>query len=93
MNSDIINKAIQCSKEIFEDYLHNPNHKINFFAILDKLGTIDTGFTYNFLIENNKKNGFVWMTSVMRSNIYQFGSLKNVNFMKRKINFGLRPFI
>ena len=28
VNSDFIDKAIQCSKEIFEDYLHNPNYKI-----------------------------------------------------------------
>ena len=56
VNSDFIDKAIQCSKEIFEDYLHNPNHKIKFLAILDKLFTIDPGFTYNFCMGNEKNN-------------------------------------
>ena len=35
-------ETIQWSKEIFEDYLHDPSHEIKFLAILDKLGTIDT---------------------------------------------------
>ena len=48
VNSDFIDKAIQCSIAIFEDYIHDPNHKIEFLAILDNLGTIDPGFTYNF---------------------------------------------
>ena len=56
VNSDFIDKAIQCSKEIFEDYLHNPNHKIKFLAILDKVGTIDPGFTYNYCMDNEKNN-------------------------------------
>ena len=62
MNLDIIDKAIQCSKEIFEDYLHNLYHKINFLAILDKLGTIDPGFAYNFCMDNKKITGFVGTT-------------------------------
>ena len=83
VNSDFIDKAIQCSKEIFEDYLHNPNNKIIFLAIPDKLGTIDPMFVYNFCMDNQKKIiGFVWMTSVMRSNLYRLGSFINVDLMK-----------
>ena len=33
-NSDIINKASQSCKEIFADYLHNPNNEINFFKMI-----------------------------------------------------------
>ena len=32
------------------------------------------------------------MTSVMRSNLYQFGPFININFMKRKINIHLWPY-
>ena len=28
VNLNIIDRAIQCSKEIFEDYLHDPKYKI-----------------------------------------------------------------
>ena len=52
---DIINQTIRYSKEIVEDYLQDPNHKIKFLAILDKLGTIDLGFAYNFCMDNEKK--------------------------------------
>ena len=94
MNSDIIDKTIQCSKEKFEDYVHEPNHNIKFLAILDKLGAIDPGFTYNFCMDNDKKmNGFLWMTSLMRSNLYLFGSFINIDFMKRKITIYLWPCI
>ena len=94
VNSDIIHKSIQCSKENFEDYLHNPNHKVKFLAILDKLGTIDPGFTFNFCMDNEKKiTSFVWITSVMRLILYQFGSFINVDFMKRKVNVHIWPYI
>ena len=33
------------------------------------------------------------MFSVMRSNLYQFGSFINVDFMKRKTNVHLWPYI
>ena len=55
VNSYIFDKEIQCSKEIFEDYLHDPNHKIKFLTILDKLSTINLGFTYIFCMENEIK--------------------------------------
>ena len=51
VNSNFIDKAIQFSKKKFEDYLHDPNHKIKFLAILNKLGTIDPGLTYNFFMD------------------------------------------
>ena len=54
MNADIIDKAIQCSKEIFEDHIHNHNHENIFLAILDKMGIIGLWFTDNFCMDNNK---------------------------------------
>ena len=37
VTEDIIDKAMQCSKEIFRDYLYDQNHKVKFMAILEKL--------------------------------------------------------
>ena len=44
-------------------------------------------------MDNEKITGFVWMTSVMRSYLYQFGSFIYVNFMKRKTNGHQWPYI
>ena len=56
----IIDKAMQCSKEIFQDYLYDQNHKIKFMVILEKLASIDSDFIYNFCVdESNKITGFV----------------------------------
>ena len=67
---------------------------MKFMAILEKLATIDPGFTYNFCVDkSNKITGFFWMTSVMRSNLYCFESFVSVDFMKRKINVHLWPHI
>ena len=74
VNEDIIDKAIQCLKEIFQDYLYDQNHKIKFMAILEKLASIDPGFMNNFCVDkSNKITGHVWMSSVMRSYLYRFG--------------------
>ena len=84
VTEDIV-KAMQCSKEIFQDYLCDHNHTTKFMAILEKLASIDSGLTYNFCVDkSNKITGFVWMTSVIRSNIYRFGSFISVDFIKKK---------
>ena len=58
--------------------------------ILEKLASIDPGFIYNFCVDKSTKTtGFVWMTSVMRSNLYRFGSFISVKFMRRKTNVHL----
>ena len=88
----LLTKQFNAQKKI-EDYLQDPNHKTKFLAILDKMGTIDQGVTYNFCMDNEKITGFVWMTSVMGSILYQFGSFINVDFMKRKTNIHLWPYI
>ena len=81
-------------KRNFQDYLYDQNYKIKFMAILEKLASIDSGFTYNFCVDKlNKINGFVWMTSVMRSNLYCFGSFISEDFMKRRTNVHLWPYI
>ena len=93
VTEDIVDKAMQCLKEIFQDYLYDLNHKIKFMAIYEKVASIDSGFTYNFCVYNsNKITGFVWMTSVMRSNIHYLGSFISVDFMKRKTNAHLCPY-
>ena len=76
---------MQCSKEIFQDYLNDQNHKIKFMTILEKMGLINSGFASNFCVDKlNKIAGFVCMTSVMRSNLYHSESFISVDFMKRK---------
>ena len=65
VNEDIIDKAIQRSKESFQDYLHDQYHKIK-FKIIKKLGSIDLGLTYNFCVDKSHNiAGVVWLTSVM----------------------------
>ena len=36
LTENIIDKVIQCSKEIFQDYLYDQNHKKKFMSILEK---------------------------------------------------------
>ena len=63
-------------------------------AILEKLATIDPGFTYNFCVDkSNKITGFVWMTKVIQSNLFRFGSFISVDFTKRKTDVHLWPYI
>ena len=63
-------------------------------AVLEKLTSIDSGFTYNFYVDKfNKFTGFVWMTLVTRSDLYCFGSYISVDFMERKANINLWPCI
>ena len=91
---EIIDKAMQCSKEIFQDYLYDQNHEIKHMTILEKMVLIDSRFTNNFCIDkSNKITGYLRMTSVMRSNLYSFGSFISVNFMKRKTNVHSSPCI
>ena len=47
---DLINKAMQCLKEIFKNYLYDQNHNIKLMTILEKLASMDPGFTYNFCV-------------------------------------------
>ena len=35
VTEDIVDKAMQCSKEIFQDYLYDQNYKIQFMVILE----------------------------------------------------------
>ena len=63
-------------------------------VILEKLGSIDSNLTYNFCVDkSNKITGFVRMTSIMRSNLYQFGLFVSGDFMKRLTNVHLWPYI
>ena len=74
--------------------LYDQNHKIKFMAVLEKLASLDPGSMYNFCVDkSNKLKGFVWMTSVMRLNLYRFGSFISVDVMKRKTNVYLWPCI
>ena len=93
VTEDVIDKVMQCQKEIFQNFLYDQNQKIN-YGHFRKLASIDPGFTYNFCVDkSNKITGFVWMTSVMRSNLYRIKSFISVDFRKKKTNVHLWPYI
>ena len=52
MTDYIIHKAIQCARKVFKKYLCDNTQKKNFFAILERLTTIESGFTHTFCIDN-----------------------------------------
>ena len=63
-------------------------------VILEKLRSLDSAFTYNFCVDkSNKTTGFVWMTLVVRSNLYCIESFISGDFLKRKTNVHLWPYI
>ena len=93
-NDDIIDFAIQSSKEIYLKYLHDDSCRTKLLAILDKLGRKDSGFTYNVSFDiDGKLTGFVYMTSVMRANLIRFGSFICLDAMKRRTNVHMWPYI
>ena len=53
VSSDIIDNAIQCSKEISKIIFMIPTTNL---AVLNKLGTNDPGLIYNFCMNNEKNN-------------------------------------
>ena len=63
-------------------------------VILAKMASIDSGFTYNFCVDKSYKIiDFVWMTSVVISKLYRFRSFISADFIKRKTNVHLWPYI
>ena len=91
---DVLEEAIFHAKEIYNEYLHDDNHRVKILAILEKLGQLDSGFTYNVCTDqNNVMTGFVWMTLAMRSNLHRFGSFLSLDAMRNKTNPYLWPYI
>ena len=65
--SDIMDEALQSIKEIFVENLANDTCNMRLFAMLETLGSKDSGFTYALCHDSDGTlSGFVWMTAVMR---------------------------
>ena len=76
------------------EILSNEESGIRLFALLDKLGQIDEGFTYRIAYnQENKCMGFVIMTAGMRSNFERFSSFLCLDAMKRTTNVHMWPYI
>ena len=88
ITDDIIDDAIVCAKEVLHDYMADDSQRIKIIAMLERLGEIDPGFTYNLCMnKDNELTGFVWMTSVMRSNFQRFGNFLCLDAMKKKLMY------
>ena len=93
-NSDIIEKSVECIKEVYLDYLNDETCSTKMFGMLERCSRIDPGFTYNIAFDNdNRATGVVWMTPTMRSNLHRFGSFICLDAMKRTTNVYEWPYI
>lgn len=91
---DILDDAVACIKQVYQECLNDDSSSIKMFAVLEKLSQIDKGFTYNIAFDNNNiATGVVWMTSTMRSNLLKFGSFICLDAMKRTTNVHAWPYI
>ena len=54
--------------------------------ILEKLASIDKGFTYDITHDlNNKVTSIVWMISYMRDNFERFGNYVSIDVMRSSV--------
>ena len=94
VTDDLFDDAVECAKEVYLCYMNDDKNNFNLFAYLDKLASVDRGFTYNIATDNDgKMTGFCWMTSTMRSNFERFHGCIFLDAMRRKTNFHLWPYI
>ena len=64
------------------------------FHYFDKLASIDLGYTYIILNDSEgNMTGLYWMTSKMRSSFERFHGCIFLDFMRRKTNVHLWPYI
>ena len=89
-----LDKSIETVKDLYIETLTDEASRVKLFALLEKLGHIDKGFTYRIAYNKEKKcTGFVYMTSGMRSNFERFSSFVCLNAMKRTTNVHMWPYI
>ena len=94
VTDDLFDDAVECAKEVYLCYMNDDKNNFNLFAYLDKLASVDRGFTYNFSTDTDgKMTGFCWMTSTMRYNFERFHCCVFLNAMRCKTNFHLWPYI
>ena len=70
---DIMDETVHIVDEVFTEYLNDETCNMKLFGILETLGNKSSGFTYALCNDGDGKlSGFVWMTSVMRSNFEKY---------------------
>ena len=90
----IMDETVHIVDELFTEYLNDETCNMKLFGILETLGKKSSGFTYALCNDGDGKlSGFVWMTSVMRSNFEKFSQYISVDAMKRKTNENLFPYM
>ena len=47
VTSDIFDDAVECAKEVYLSYMNDNKNSFLLFQYLDKLASIDLGYTYN----------------------------------------------
>ena len=81
----ILDIASVSETEIYYHYINNTENSYKIFSYLEGLSKEEKGFTYNLSNNSdNKLNGFVWMTSVMRSNFEIYHKVLFLDAMRRK---------
>ena len=86
-NDDIIDKAVESLKEICLKYLHDETCQTKLLVLYEKLGTKDCSLTHNLSFDvNGKLARFVYMTSLICSNLIRFGSFFCPGATKRRTN-------
>ena len=92
--TDYLDDSTTAVKDIYMEILSNEESRIKLFALLEKLGQIDEGFTYRIAYNQEQKcTGFVIMTAGMRSNFERFSSFLCLDAMKRTTNVHMWPYI
>ncbi len=65
----------------------NGEGKMKLTGMMDLIGLKCKGFTYNIAYDHEDEiTGFVWMTSVMRSNFERHSQYITMDAMKKKTN-------
>ena len=94
VTDDLFDDAVECAKEVYFSYLNDDKSHFKLFAYLDRLSSIDRGFTYNISTDSEgNMTGFCWMTSTMRSHFERYHNCIFLDTMRRKTNVHLWPYI
>ena len=90
----ILPEAILACQNLFRKVINSCEGNNQLVNLLYQLSKADKGFTYKvFFDHRNKISGFMWQTSVMRSNFERFGSCIFLDAMKKATNTHLYNYI
>ena len=87
IRKDVLTFAITEFSAIFTNAMNRNDVSFKSQYVLEKLGHIDKGFTFNITHDlNNKVTGIVWMTSYMRDNFERFGNYLYIDVMRSSVS-------